>query len=504
MAKATKKGTGKAAIPVKPGGTDGGIEDISHEEIPIGNSNITARALPHGITPAEVPIETTIQLEISRFNVADAAIARLQEAYGSLKINDPSDREGYRKVQAAWREIKGLRIQVEKKHKEIKADYLAISKAIDGEKNRLVDLLKPLEDLLGGELERIDKIVEDQKKEEERLEQEKLNQRIHSIIDAGANFDGSFYCIAEISVDVVTVKSLPDAEFERLLGRIREESHKIKEAKRLEEERIQKEKDDFFAAQQLQEAERQRLEEERLAMEKERAEARIEVLHGLGFSFVRHPDRYALSSEAGELHVFQGEIQTLSSTDWTNRVNSIRENIGFLRAKEKEIQAKAHQDQQRRQCFYDLGFRRVNNQFVIETVTFGYTNFIKDEDFYDLDEESFQQLLQYAKESAEQTRRQDQEERERAKQQEEIIRQASLSDVQKVREYMNRVITAGTTNTPKLESGPILNAFVDYQNAISEAEDVLLEFLTTFDPVEENEDENQDTLPAPAQPTENQ
>src|SRR4051812_2130672 len=104
--------------------------------------------IPHEIVesstaPAETPaIETDIQREIKKFNLADAKISEIVSKYSNLEINGLEDRDGYKKVYAAWQEVRQLRLLIEKKRKEIKADYLVISRAIDKEGNRLNDLVE--------------------------------------------------------------------------------------------------------------------------------------------------------------------------------------------------------------------------------------------------------------------------------------------------------------------------------------------------------------------------
>src|SRR5690606_24916006 len=123
-------------------------EDITPHEV--------VSTSPVNRVPAVLSAEDQAKLEIQKFKVSDAAIAELKEKYGSLTIPSVEDRESLKIVTDAWRHVRNLRISVEKKHKELKADYLLISRTIDGEKNRLVKELEPLEDHLKNEIDKVE------------------------------------------------------------------------------------------------------------------------------------------------------------------------------------------------------------------------------------------------------------------------------------------------------------------------------------------------------------
>mgnify|MGYP001609035483 CR=1 FL=1 len=61
-----------------------------------------------------------IKTELQKFNVADAVIAKMSAEYLPLKVKGLDDKEGLKKVHDARMVIKGKRIEVEKKRKELK------------------------------------------------------------------------------------------------------------------------------------------------------------------------------------------------------------------------------------------------------------------------------------------------------------------------------------------------------------------------------------------------
>jgi hypothetical protein len=67
----------------------------------------------------------------------------------------------------------------------LKSDYLRIGRGIDAEAVRLTDLILEIEDPLDEQLKAIDQLKAAAKQEAERKEQEKLQGRVTSLIDAG-------------------------------------------------------------------------------------------------------------------------------------------------------------------------------------------------------------------------------------------------------------------------------------------------------------------------------
>jgi len=66
-------------------------------------------------TPKADPVDQTIKQEISRFGIADSAIAAFEEQFGSLVITDLDDKEQYDKVHEARMMMRDKRIEIEDK-----------------------------------------------------------------------------------------------------------------------------------------------------------------------------------------------------------------------------------------------------------------------------------------------------------------------------------------------------------------------------------------------------
>lgn len=95
----------------------------------------------------------------------------LAAQYCQLTINGLDDKEGYSIVHKARMDMRDLRVKIEKKRKELKADSIAYGNAVDGEAKRINALIEPIE----GYLTEQEKKIDDEKerirkaKEEERL-----------------------------------------------------------------------------------------------------------------------------------------------------------------------------------------------------------------------------------------------------------------------------------------------------------------------------------------------
>jgi hypothetical protein len=198
------------------------------------------------------------------FSVTDSTIARIQKEYLCLTVKDPSDKVGYAECDTARKEVKSLRVSVEKRRKELKEDSLRFGQKVDAEAKRLSAQLEAVE----AHLHNQQRIVDDEKErvrlEEERKAATKLQERL----------DALQRCQAVYSIELV--RAMTDEEFCGALF-VATEAHRImlasQEAERkriLELEAKQKEQEALI---RQQEAEAKRLRDELL--EKQRVELEV-------------------------------------------------------------------------------------------------------------------------------------------------------------------------------------------------------------------------------------
>lgn len=199
--------------------------------------------------------ESLTSQALAQFSDDERAIAMVQE-YGSLTVAV----DGIGKVTEARKQVKRLRVGIEKRRKELNEDALSYQRTVNGEANRLKGLIEPIEAKLQAEE---DNYEEERRKEREAKEAEKraaLNARLNRLGQAGVAV-----------TDVASIETMDGASFE---------FHLLTESRKAEERRQEAEKQrleaEEFAAQQRKEREElaAKMAAERAAIEAERAELR--------------------------------------------------------------------------------------------------------------------------------------------------------------------------------------------------------------------------------------
>jgi len=350
MAKATttaKKGAKKPSAQLIEGNK---TTDLPIEEIP---------QLPPPVImqpPAQLTTKEKAAQEVARFDVGRAWIAEKKELYKGLTIAGVDDKEGQKKVKEAWQEVRNKRLEVDKKHKVIKADYLEITQAIDKEKRDLTELLEEVETPLKEELDRIEAEKEAIKQKAEREAQARLQGRVAELLDNGMAFNGNYYAIgATISMDVVTLKTMTDEDYATFLARVAQENATIVSAK-AEEERKKKEEADRLEAQRKEQEEMQKkldaqkreMEEQQAAIDRQKKEAmeartkarayHLEAL-GMFYNFGTHVWEFK-TLDCGNFIIHRAKVETLEGQDWETELNNVTEEVkklkGAQQAKDQE------------------------------------------------------------------------------------------------------------------------------------------------------------------------
>jgi len=204
-----------------------------------------------------------------KYDISDAAIAQLESDYMPLTIEGHYDNEGYKRVYKARQKVKGLRINVEKTRKELKADALAYGRRVDEEARRLKERLLPIEENLQAKEDEYNAERERIRAEKERVE----NERVQARVDALYGYD--------VNIPFSEAAELTDEEYEERLDATREawnvEQKRLAEAERIRKELEEEERKTREAAAAKLKAEREAL--ERLRSEREAEEARLQAEH---------------------------------------------------------------------------------------------------------------------------------------------------------------------------------------------------------------------------------
>jgi len=207
------------------------------------------------------------ETQVVKYDVTDAAIAEMKEMYMGLVITDINDQEQYDVVHKAHMTVKGKRIEVDKKRKELKADALEWSRKVQDEANRIFALIEPIESHLKAEKQK----VQDEKDRIEKERVDKIKGEIDSWTNAyhGMNGTGKVGDLKEYISKLETVRDLisPELYFEFTGEAIETCNNLLSRAKQDLDNRIRLDKEEAERK-----AEAERLAAERTELEKLRKE----------------------------------------------------------------------------------------------------------------------------------------------------------------------------------------------------------------------------------------
>lgn len=210
-----------------------------------------------------------IKNEMQKVNVNDLAIEQVRKSYSGLKIVDKDDKEGYELVHTARMDVRDMRLKIEAKRKEMKADSLEYGKLVDGEAKRLTALLEPIETHLEAEENRIKEERDREKREREEAKKKLIAGRTQEIVATGAMFDGMRWSLKEAVITTEEIETATADTFSDKLQLFKSIAHNIaveKEREEAERKRIDEE----------QQKERERLRLQREEQDRKDAELRAQ------------------------------------------------------------------------------------------------------------------------------------------------------------------------------------------------------------------------------------
>jgi hypothetical protein len=305
-------------------------------------------------------MNVVIQSELKKFDAVVPAINQIKESYMPLSINGIEDEEGYEKVKEALKFMVTKRNEVEAKRKELKADSLALGKAIDQRAREISAMLEPIESHLRHQKESIDQEIK-------RIEEAKIAERqaqINQRIDKLMSINGMYQTITEfvwasklgseqISLLRINLEIFDEQQFEEFYDRVsaisnaEQEEIKAQEQQRiLESQRLEEERKALEA--QKAEIERQRLEIAKQVEEiqNQRASTRINALIELGL--VNQDTYWGHPATERTLKfiplVSEYEVKTLSDEHWYAVLEEIKDQAALFndleqRAKQEKEEA---------------------------------------------------------------------------------------------------------------------------------------------------------------------
>lgn len=436
--------------------------------------------------------------EVVKFNIPRAWIAQKKEEYLKLTVSGIEDKTGLTAVTKAWQEVRNKRLAVEKKHKELKGDYLVITRAIDGEKNELVDLLREIEDPLKLEIDRIEEAKEYIKQEAERKAQEKLQARVVELLENGMKFNSNYYAIGEvITLDVLTIKNLDDTSYGLLLEKVKAEQQRIVDAEnerlRLEQEekdRIQKQKEDQEAERKKLEKEREDLEKEKKELREQRTKGRAAILENIGMVYDFSSCVWKFTGDGKLLTIPAGTVEALGNDKWVVEYEDMFDKVEALkRAVKAANEAKEKQDKLDKELEDRIKSRAYEllTRFDMKPNGDGYQHkglvsnlFIEFDDVKNITDIDWPTTLAELQAEADRIEVEEFEIKKQEDEKAESERIAAMSDIERVREHLNKYFTQDAMRTPKIKNEFVKAAYKQFDKEVSSAYNNLMGFLESF------------------------
>jgi len=163
--------------------------------------------------------------EIAEYSPTAAALAELRQKYEQA-VFDTTTPNGMAKAIAARRELREVRVNLEKLRKELKAPALERSRLIDAEAKTLTIQIEEMEVPIDQQIKVEEQRKADEKAERERIEREKmaeLQKRVANIREQAVSVVGkSSHAVAEI------VRLLSSLEIDQTFGPLQAEAYAAK------------------------------------------------------------------------------------------------------------------------------------------------------------------------------------------------------------------------------------------------------------------------------------
>ena len=426
--------------------------------------------IPVLFTPqnTEQLIQAFVNSEVVNFDFTAETCAELVKTHSKKKVKDKEDIKGYEAVKTAYNELVKIRTSTDKKRTELGKPYSSIKAGIDKyAKDSVIGVLAAEEARLKVEKDKFEKWEQEEKDRKEKEAEELAKKRVAELKEAGLTFDGELYVIAEMSVDIVTIKKMSESDYAFFLAKVKDAKKKNDDADAAEAKA--KEEQDRKDQEQREANERERKENRA-----EKLEIRTEKLEGLGFA----------TNEADEVYEFikggyniklsfdeAAEMNKAAFDEYVEKHNAVLEAI-----EEAEIEAKTIQlIESRSQVLLALGVGTSEDGdcYFYEDVKI---NDVDDEILGEYDASAWTALLEDIKVQIAEIKavkdakeKQDQEAKDAADKAE---KEARLPDLEKVELYAQEVMRVAL---PQLKNEEAANLLAELKNNIKIAVDAAVE-----------------------------
>lgn len=283
------------------------------------------------VLPPEIAqrVSTEISLLRSEHNITEEAIAELKERYSGLIIAGPEDKEGYILVQESRKNLKAIRIGIQKGFKRLREiAQLEVKNKIAAEKE-VVAQISELEDPLYEQEKAYDAAKEKEKQDRaQRIERQGM-ERMQQMMACGAVLSDGYWVLGELMYEAVLVKSCDPDIYEGIY----KEYKAIFDTK--EADRLQKDADDKAAAAKLLK-DQQEVAKQKAEVKKMRTEGRISFLESLGMKKNVMGNAWVYANQ----FVKTEEIEEKESQDWEVIIAGVKSGV----EEAKELAKRAEQN----------------------------------------------------------------------------------------------------------------------------------------------------------------
>lgn len=283
------------------------------------------------VLPVEVEaiVSNEISVVLTSQNISQEVMDDLKERYSGLTIKDANDKGGYKLVQESRKNLKAIRIGVEKAFKHLREiDQLKVKKKIE-EENKWVAQLSELEDPLY-EIEKKYEADRDAKKalDAQKAEQQGI-ERATQMMALGATLAAGNWVLGDLSYESVLVRGCDTEIYEDIKGKFKAKFD-INEAAR-----VKKEAEDKAAAAKLLKDQEDLLKAQAEA-KKMRTEGRISFLQSLGMERNSLKTLYACGNE----YVRMSDINEKDGEEWDTLLSGVKTAIEVAKTVEAEKKRK--------------------------------------------------------------------------------------------------------------------------------------------------------------------
>lgn len=213
-----------------------------------------SKAKVQQVEVSEIISPSKLESNIAKFNPLLSKIESLNETHKHLFDIEIKDKETFKKVSSALSEFVSTRTGIESIRTEVKKEYLEAGRKIDSTAKEYSSMIEDGEKKLSKSKADYQAKLDAEKKRKAEEAEKKVKDRVQSLKDNGVEFNGSYYELDTISVDIVTITNFKDDEFDSLIKKAKEvkleidrlakeeEERKIKEQEELESKRLENEK----------------------------------------------------------------------------------------------------------------------------------------------------------------------------------------------------------------------------------------------------------------------